>query len=113
MTTTEETIDLEVEDLAAHIEEILARVAPDLYDQPMVAQGEEWKDRAACKGMGDIFYPEDNHSHRGNLYDAARRVCAKCEVTEECAEAGKRDHFGMWGGRSPVERFPKRKKWSA
>jgi Transcription factor WhiB len=113
VTTTEEAIDIEVEDLAHHLTQILCVVSGIPYDSPMVAQGEEWKEQAACKGLSHIFYPEDDHSHRGNLYDAARRVCARCPVIDECAEAGKREKHGCWAGKSPVERFPKRRRWGA
>ncbi len=113
MTTTEEALDLEVETLAFHLNQILAQIGGSPYDQMMILQSEEWREQAACKGMGAIFFPEDNHSHRGNLYDEARRVCARCPVIEDCAVAGAREHFGCWAGMSPVERFPKRRRLSA
>jgi hypothetical protein len=120
--------------MAAHISEILARISSPLsawpatittpvwfedeagivhYDRLMAVEDDEWREKAACKGLGDIFYPEDDHGRRGSLYDEARKVCATCEVTAECAEAGKREHHGLWGGKSPSERFPKRRRLGA
>jgi WhiB family redox-sensing transcriptional regulator len=109
VTLTEESIDEQVEDLAFHLTRILATIAPGLYDQPM-DQGEEWKEQAACKGKTDLFFPKDiEGSTRANTdgYREARKICAICPVRPECAEAGKSERAGLWGGLSENERHPK------
>ena len=42
-------------------------------------------------------------------YDAVRVYCARCPVSEECADAGRSEEYGMWGGKSPHER-PRRRR---
>lgn len=58
-----------------------------------------WRDQAACLGTdSDLFFPELGQS-RGVAADA-KAICARCEVTVECArfayESGMR--YGIWGG---------------
>ena len=67
-----------------------------LLDRP------EWHQKAACKGVGaDMFYPE-----RGdNAKFLVAQFCAHCPVVEPCAEAGKRESFGVWGGRTARQRI--------
>jgi WhiB family transcriptional regulator, redox-sensing transcriptional regulator len=57
---------------------------------------EEWRDRAACAGIGgDLFFPEHNSGNGGPF-----KVCGGCPVRVECltfaVETGQRD--GVWGG---------------
>ncbi len=61
---------------------------------------EEWRRRAACRGLGpDIFYEEveegtDNHG------SAAKLVCSTCDVQMECLAFSiiNNEKFGIWGG---------------
>lgn len=76
----------------------------------MILDRPNWQDRAACKGVPhEVFFPE-NPGGRESVYIQARQFCDKCEVTEQCLafalefEEGKRDRFGMFGGKSPRER---------
>ncbi len=56
----------------------------------------EWHQRAACRGAGtDAFYPS-----RGQRPGPARELCARCPVIEDCAEAGRAEEYGIWGGLS-------------
>ena len=51
-----------------------------------------WQERALCAQTDpEAFFPEKGGSTR-----EAKRVCATCEVREEC--------FGIWGGMSERER---------
>lgn len=54
----------------------------------------EWKDRAACKGLGDL--DPDLFFNKKRL-DWARIMCEGCPVREECAEAGVGE-YGTWAG---------------
>ena len=60
-----------------------------------------WHAEAACRGMGPSkFFLEG----RGADYRLARAVCADCPVQAQCAEAGAKEAFGMWGGLSERDR---------
>jgi WhiB family redox-sensing transcriptional regulator len=66
----------------------------DLLDELVNRPG--WHRRAACRGMGtDDFFPA-----RGEKTDAAKAVCAGCEVTAQCLEDAMTngDRHGVWGG---------------
>lgn len=61
-----------------------------------------WSDDAACAQMDtELFYaiPSDRSAIK-----QAKRICARCPVIAECADAGKNDQFGIWGGQTPRER---------
>lgn len=61
----------------------------------------EWHQRASCRDRGPgLFFPEG----RGSGPGPARAICSGCPVRHECAEAGKGEVWGVWGGLSPVER---------
>jgi hypothetical protein len=107
----------EVRDLAFHLGDILALVSGRPYDAVMVwADDDEWKDRAACKGKTDLFYPEDvagTGRARATTYGQARKICEGCDVRVECLEAGRGERFGVWGGLSENERHPKQRRLGA
>lgn len=64
----------------------------------------DWQDRGACVGANPaLFFPE-----RGEVPREALLYCARCEVRTECGEAGKHEHFGVWGG--VTRREAKRKR---
>ena len=61
-----------------------------------------WMQRGACVGATDpdLWYPE-----RGQSPKRAKRICASCQVREDClAWALEHEGFGIWGGLSPNER---------
>lgn len=62
----------------------------------------EWFGRALCKETDpEAFFPE-----RGGSTREAKRICARCEVREECRDyaMGNDERFGVWGGLSERER---------
>lgn len=62
----------------------------------------DWWDYALCAEVGgDLFFPE-----RGGSGTKAKRICARCEVTQECGRwALDNDiRIGVWGGMSERER---------
>jgi WhiB family redox-sensing transcriptional regulator len=110
----------------ATVEILVALRPPGFYPHPMAIQAEpfsgldllrslvpqeEWRTRAACRGRSvDIFFPEDDHHRRGELYGPARSICAGCEVRSECAQVGATEHFGCWGGLTEPQRHPKSRR---
>jgi WhiB family redox-sensing transcriptional regulator len=69
----------------------------------------DWADRAACKGMDQALFFPKQVSWKHDSYQEARRVCAGCEVRDDCLayvmkleRSGHRN--GCWGATSPSER---------
>lgn len=58
-----------------------------------------WHDEAACRGKGHLFF----HTN-GNPSHAAKRICSTCPVIGPCAEAGRWEPYGVWGGLTETER---------
>ncbi|MBW3602015.1 MAG: WhiB family transcriptional regulator [Actinobacteria bacterium] len=61
-----------------------------------------WASRAKClDAEPDTFFPEKGGSTR-----EAKRICAQCEVRNECLEyaLANEERFGIWGGLSERER---------
>ena len=68
----------------------------------LVIHIEEWQDRALCAETDpEAFFPEKGGSTRD-----AKRICAACEVKQECLEyaLANDERFGIWGGLSERER---------
>lgn len=62
----------------------------------------DWRHYAACAETDpDAFFPMQGESAR-----AAKRVCAGCEVRDECLQYAMAHHepYGVWGGLSEWER---------
>lgn len=60
----------------------------------------------------ELWFGDSNQNgytgnERGFNYTDARKLCGKCPVAQQCLEyaLANREEFGMWGGRSPKERF--------
>ena len=76
---------------------ILLFGADDLDEGPLA-----WQERALCAQTDpEAFFPEKGGSTR-----EAKRVCATCEVREECLQyaLANDERFGIWGGVSERER---------
>jgi len=61
-----------------------------------------WQDDALCAQTDpEAFFPEKGGSTR-----EAKRVCAKCDVRQECLEyaLSHDERFGIWGGTSERDR---------
>lgn len=69
----------------------------------MARDSVSWRDSAACRGVGpNVFFDQ--------VYKPALRICARCEVQQECLDArlaevepGDLD-MGVWGGMTPAQR---------
>jgi WhiB family transcriptional regulator, redox-sensing transcriptional regulator len=71
------------------------------------AAGSAWMDLGACReAEPELFFPISSAGPARSQVAAAKLVCARCVVREECLEyaldAGQ-DH-GVWGGLSEEER---------
>jgi hypothetical protein len=53
-----------------------------------------------------LFFRGDDEGrpYAKDRYIAARTYCDRCPVAAECAVAGRSEHYGLWGGKSPTER---------
>lgn len=73
-----------------------------------------WRARAACRGLdATLFVGPDRDdaepdADRAEREDRARRICAGCAVTDECADYATRLGTvlpdGIWGGLNRTER---------
>lgn len=62
----------------------------------------DWILDAACAGLPTgMFYPLPG-DHK--TPERAKRICARCPVRPECADYGRDERFGIWGGETPRER---------
>lgn len=62
----------------------------------------DWRQKAECLDADpDIFFPE-----AGSNGIAAKRICSRCEVKQECLDYAmvNRIDDGVWGGTAAVER---------
>ena len=58
-----------------------------------------WHARANCRGMTDAMFPKSRTGVPSHLlWSEATAVCAACTVIRECAEAGRNESYGVWGG---------------
>lgn len=63
---------------------------------------ETWMDDGLCAQTDpDMFFPEKGGSTKG-----AKKVCASCDVREQCLAFALKneERFGIWGGLSERER---------
>lgn len=68
--------------------------------------GEEWKARALCKEVDpELFYPEGPANTVHMMYRDAVRICAMCEVRQECYQYAydNNERDGIWGGHYAIQ----------
>ena len=56
-----------------------------------------WHADAACRGQTDVMFPVAEHGHQLDT-TAACALCDRCPVRNPCAEAGRSEKYGVWGG---------------
>jgi len=81
-----------------------------MIEESVVAEGTEWRDRAACLsypailffGMDDVETPAERRARE----DQAKLVCSTCSVCGECLDYAltMREPYGIWGGLTEIER---------
>ena len=59
-----------------------------------------WRNRAACDGQGDLFFPTQADGTEQTR--RALAICRQCPVIRECGvyAEGIKAKVGIWGGRS-------------
>ncbi|MBW3579856.1 MAG: WhiB family transcriptional regulator [Actinobacteria bacterium] len=63
---------------------------------------QSWRHHGACRGIDpEVFYPPEDDDA-----DAAKEVCAQCQVRQACLEhaLATRESDGVWGGATERER---------
>jgi len=53
-----------------------------------------WHGQAACRGRHDEWWPDDYRTSAVKL----AKVCARCPVRRQCADAGRTEAYGFWSG---------------
>ena len=76
-----------------------------MTDFPFLYEPQEWRSRAACRGLDvNFFYPEKFTGQPQTKL--ARDLCFTCTVRTECLDdaLATHDKWGVRGGMSPNER---------
>jgi len=76
----------------------------------------EWRDLAACSGYDpELFFPAGETGPAAEQIRQAKRVCASCEVQDDCLTYAVETNqvAGVWGGLTEDERRPVRRRWLA
>ncbi|MEX2279156.1 MAG: WhiB family transcriptional regulator [Acidimicrobiia bacterium] len=76
----------------------------------------EWRDLAACNGFDpELFFPAGETGPAADQIRQAKRVCAGCEVQDDCLTYAIETNqvSGVWGGLTEDERRPVRRRWLA
>lgn len=64
-----------------------------------------WYEKAACRSSSvGLFFAERDDPQAPAKLSEARSICSLCPVVAECADAGRREPAGMWGGLTAEER---------
>lgn len=73
----------------------------DLHDYALaLSASPPWHRRAACRDHPTLdWFPSS-----GDTNTEALQVCRACPVRAECAEAGRDEEHGIWGGRTARDR---------
>lgn len=74
-----------------------------------------WVEQAECRNIGsEIFYPPDDVPVTRDFYSTGKKICAGCDVRDECLLYGLDEPYGLWGGYSPPERraMRDRERWN-
>jgi WhiB family redox-sensing transcriptional regulator len=73
----------------------------------MSEYGTEWRAAGACLSADpDLFFPVATGIAADREAARAQRVCAGCQVRQECLDFAMRngETHGIWGGTTPEER---------
>jgi WhiB family redox-sensing transcriptional regulator len=67
----------------------------------------DWRGNALCKDEDpELFFPIGTTGPAAEQADAAKRVCGRCDVREQCLEfaLSTNQDAGVWGGLTEDER---------
>ncbi len=65
---------------------------------PVPAEPGEWRAGAACRGLGPALFFDDDAEAQ------AQAICARCPVATHCAQDGRHEPAGVWGGQTHAQR---------
>ena len=70
-----------------------------------------WRSRSACRGLPSNMFVSSDMTRAEEL--AAKRICAGCVVVANCLSYAMVNsvQLGIWGGLTPDERRPMRRRW--
>ncbi len=74
-----------------------------------------WRSRSLCRDSNpDLFFPIGATGLAVDQIEAAKEICAVCEVSAECLEfaLATNQEAGIWGGTTEEERRVLRKDWA-
>lgn len=78
----------------------------------------EWHQHAACRQMDmpvkervDLFFPTQSNPKPSDVA-LAKAMCERCKVRVECAQQGRNERWGIWGGRVVTAPSRRRRKAS-
>ncbi|HMK99366.1 MAG TPA: WhiB family transcriptional regulator [Acidimicrobiales bacterium] len=74
---------------------------------------EPWREHAKCRWTSVDFFPVGAGGPAMRQLDAAKTVCRRCPVAEECLAyaLATNQQFGVWGATSEQERRRLRRVW--
>jgi WhiB family redox-sensing transcriptional regulator len=79
----------------------------------MTRQATDWQQRGACLDESpDLFFPIGTTGPAAVQLNQAKRVCARCAVTDDCLQWAMSNNVeqGVWGGLSEEERRSLRRR---
>ena len=79
----------------------------------MIEYAADWRASGACLSADpDLFFPIAAAGFVGRQITEARRICAGCQVRQQCLDFALRtgETHGIWGGTTPEERIAARRQ---
>lgn len=81
----------------------------DMFPLRLEEKDASWRQEANCQGIPvDAFFS----TNQDDVINIRRHICGPCPVREQCAEFGKDEPYGIYGGETPQERKEGRPKKS-
>lgn len=72
-----------------------------------------WQEAAACRDEDtELFFPPGNGPGFARQIAAAKRICARCPVSEQCADQALNtpEKYGIWAGLTEEDRVIERRR---
>lgn len=65
-----------------------------------MSDNNDWTAEASCKGMIDLFYPDENDAEYRKKIFKAKSLCTNCPVKVSCLTHAviRGESHGVWGG---------------
>lgn len=80
----------------------------------VIIKEQPWRMHAACVGTDpEVWFPEQRGITPTKTQQAIAKYCTTCPVRAECAEFGRTEPYGAWGGRMPLSKQDRKKRGRA